>query len=243
MGRPLFGKKESDEGSWVSVSDLMAGLMIVFLFILILYARIANERLESAQDVVDEWRKSEAQIYQALHDEFRDDLDEWDAEIDNKSLTVRFRSPEILFDEGKATLKPKFENILDEFMPRYIGLIASRFDDKVDEVRIEGHTSSGYFETPSEMKAFTENMKLSQNRTRAVLEYSLKNKDLGHLRPWMYKKVSANGLSSSRLILQEDGKENKTQSRRVEFKIRTKSKEALFDFMKKIAPTQERASK
>ena len=92
------------------------------------------------------------------------------------------------------------------------------------------------------MRAFTQNMKLSQNRTRAVLEYSLKNEDLAHLRPWMYKKVSANGLSSSRLILNEDGSENKTQSRRVEFKIRTKSKEALFDFMKQIAPTLDRAS-
>lgn len=240
MGRPLFSKKESDEGSWVSVSDLMAGLMMVFLFILILYARIANERLESAQDIVVEWRNAESQIYQALLEEFQADLDKWDAEIDKTTLTVRFRSPDILFDPGKATLKEKFEKILDEFMPRYIDLIVTRFYDKVDEVRIEGHTSSGYGNS-SELEAFTQNMELSQDRTRAVLEYSLNISDLEYLRPWMYKNVSANGLSSARLILQKDGTENKTLSRRVDFKIRTKSKEALFNVIEKIAPDVEKA--
>ena len=75
MARPLFGKKENDEGSLVSVSDLMAGLMMVFLFILILYARNADEQLESAKDIVVEWRNAESQIYIALLDEFKDDLD------------------------------------------------------------------------------------------------------------------------------------------------------------------------
>ena len=240
MGRPLFDKKENDEGSWVSVSDLMAGLMMVFLFILILYARNADERLESAKDIVVEWRNSESQIYRALYDEFKNDLDRWDAEIDNKTLTVRFRSPDILFDTGEATLKQEFKQILDDFMPRYIDLIVTRFYDKVDEIRIEGHTSSEYG-TSSEQEAFTKNMELSQDRTRAVLEYSLNIKNLEYLRPWIYKNVSANGLSSARLILQKDGTENKTLSRRVDFKIRTKSKEALFSVIEKIAPHVETA--
>ena len=101
-------------------------------------------------------------------------------------------------------------------MPRYIDLIVTKFYDKVDEVRIEGHTSSEYGSS-SELEAFTRNMELSQDRTRAVLEYSLNISDLEYRRPWMYKNVSANGLSSARLILQKDGKENKTLSRRVDF--------------------------
>lgn len=242
MGRPLFSKKESDEGSWVSVSDLMAGLMMVFLFILILYARNADERLESAKSIVVEWRNAESQIYRALVDEFKDDIDKWDAEIDKKTLTVRFRSPDILFDAGKASLKPQFQLILDDFMPRYLDLIVSKFYHKVDEIRIEGHTSSEFGKS-SEQEAFTKNMELSQDRTRAVLEYSLNIKDLEYLRPWMYKNVSANGLSSARLVLQQDGTENKTLSRRVDFKIRTKSKEALFSVIEKIAPDVEKAFK
>lgn len=242
MSKPLFGKKETDEGSWVSVSDLMAGLMMVFLFILILYARNADERLESAKDIVVEWRNSESEIYEALFAEFEDDLDAWDAEIDKKTLTVRFRSPDILFDTGKATLKPKFKEILDDFLPRYLDLIVNRFYNKVDEVRIEGHTSSEWKQS-STLEAFTKNMKLSQDRTRAVLEYSLNIEDLNHLQPWIYKNVSANGLSSARLILETDGTENRTLSKRVDFKIRTKSKEALFSVIEKIAPDVERAFK
>ena len=146
----------------------------------------------------------------------------------------------ILFDSGKAALKSQFKLILDDFMPRYIDLIVTRFYDKVDEVRIEGHTSSEYGES-SKLDAFTKNMELSQDRTRAVLEYSLNIENLRYLRPWIYKNVSANGLSSARLILQEDGAENKILSRRVDFKIRTKSKEALFNVIEKIAPEVEKA--
>ena len=239
----LFGKKETDEGDWISVSDLMAGLMMVFLFILILYARNANERLENAKDIVVEWRNSESLIYEALVEEFESDLEEWNAGINKETLTVRFRSPDILFDSGKATLKPRFEVILNNFMPRYIDLIVSRFSEKVDEVRIEGHTSSEWSDRSNNLEAFTKNMKLSQDRTRTVLEYSLHIQELQHYRPWMYKNVSANGLSSARLIFDENGSENKTLSKRVDFKIKTKSKEALFEIIDKIAPEVERGFK
>ena len=142
MVRPLFERKTNDDISWESVSDLMAGLMMVFLFILIIYARNADERLESAKDIVIEWRNSETLIYEALVEEFEDDLEKWDAEINKETLTVRFRSPDILFETGESTLRPRFELILDDFMPRYLDLIVSKFIDKVEEVRIEGHTSS-----------------------------------------------------------------------------------------------------
>jgi outer membrane protein OmpA-like peptidoglycan-associated protein len=64
-------------------------------------------------------------------------------------------------------------------------------------------------------------MELSQARTRSTLLYVLTlpqvRGDVDSLR----RLVTANGLSSSRLILDASGKEDAARSRRVEFKIRT----------------------
>ena len=44
----------------------------------------------------------------------------------------------------------------------------------IQEVRIQGHTSSEWKGTTSYKEAYFENMGLSQNRAKAVLEYSMK---------------------------------------------------------------------
>lgn len=240
MNSPVFSGKGNDEDGWISVSDLMAGLMMVFLLIAVIYAKDADQRAQNVSEIVTEWQDTELEIYRALEQEFRNDLVKWNAEIERETLTVRFLSPEILFAAGKADLSDKFKSVLEDFMPRYVNLLSTRFDSKIDEVRIEGHTSSEWESETSDNSAFIKNMWLSQARTREVLEYSLNLPDVQHLSPWMIKKVSANGLSSARLVI-TDGKENKPRSRRVEFNIKTKTKEALFRVLDKIAPAIEKA--
>lgn len=131
----------------------------------------------------------------------------------------------MLFDEGKAVLRPKFKEILDDFFPRYIAVLSRpEYRDNIEEIRIEGHTNSngGYYS----------NMELSQDRTRAVLQYcfSLMPSDLQN---WMQGLVTANGLSSSHLILKKNGEEDKDLSRRVEFRVRTNAEKQLEDIANK----------
>jgi outer membrane protein OmpA-like peptidoglycan-associated protein len=77
------------------------------------------------------------------------------------------------------------------------------------------------------MEAYFANMALSQDRTRAVLEYSLTQTQLAPaLKEWARKRITANGLSSSR-PREIDGREDKDASRRVEFRVLTKAKEQL----------------
>jgi len=40
-------------------------------------------------------------------------------------------------------------------------------------------------------------------------------------KPWLKKVLTANGLSSSRLIFQDNGEEDPARSQRVEFRVRT----------------------
>lgn len=231
---------EGDDG-WISVSDLMAGLMMVFMFISIIYAKTADERAQTITEVVAEWEEAEWKIFQSLQREFKYDLPKWKAEIDRETLTIRFLTPtpEVLFQPGKKEIQPKFQKILSEFMPRYIRLLKSEFEAEISEVRIEGHTSSEWNKKTSKTDAFIKNMALSQARTRSVLEYALAINALEELKPWMTKKVSANGLSSARLI-STNGIENKRLSRRVEFTVRTKTREALMDIMRKAGISYDR---
>lgn len=64
-------------------------------------------------------------------------------------------------------------------------------------------------------------MELSQARTRSTLLYVLALPKARGEAGWLRRLVTANGLSSSRPILDASGKEDAARSRRVEFKIRT----------------------
>ncbi len=232
----IFKKKNEDE-AWLSVSDLMAGLMMVFLFISIIYSRDAAKRERNVTEVVYEWQQNEAQILAALIKEFEKDLVKWNAEIKKETLTIRFKSPEVLFEQGKSNIKENFKEILNDFMPRFLLLLNKEFKDNIAEVRIEGHTSSDWRGKDGK-EAFIKNMELSQARTRTVMNYTLRMPELNQISGWMTKTISANGLSSSKLIpMSKEGPfiENKEASRRVDFAVRTKTKEALFNILEKLS--------
>ena len=231
MNKSFLNNSNKDKGeSWLNVSDMMAGLMMVFLLIVVIYARNANKDTQNITEIVSEWKNNEESIYNMLVKEFEGDLVEWNAIIEKETLTIRFYSPEVLFEAGSYELKDKFKFILQDFLPRYISLLHDNFKNIISEVRIEGHTSSEWDKTNNKVGAFINNMELSQSRTRAVLNYSLSLNTLADKNAWMIKTMSANGLSSAKLVY-TNKKENKTLSRRVEFAIRTKTKETLFDIL------------
>ena len=229
----LFGRRpSSDEEHWMSVSDLMAGLMVIFLFIAITYIRPIVEIQSKIRDIVVAWKDSEVEIYASLEKEFRDDLPRWNAELDRPTLSLRFKAPDVLFGSATATLKPEFKRILDDFFPRYLNVLY-QFKNAIAEVRLEGHTSSEWEGALTKDVAYFMNMELSQARTRAVLEYALGLPLVNPHKEWARRLITANGLSSSRLIFQ-DSKEDRVRSRRVEFRVRTNTKEQIVRVLETI---------
>ena len=78
----IFAPRLEEDGSeWLSVSDLMAGLMVIFLFIAIVFIRPLAEQNKRMSDIALTWQEREAAIYEALLAEFQDDLPRWNAEI------------------------------------------------------------------------------------------------------------------------------------------------------------------
>lgn len=220
----IFGShqkaKRQDSEHWVSMSDLMAGLMMVFLFISIAYMHYVRIEKEKIREVAVAYQNAQAALYQALETEFASDLNKWDAEIDKQTLEFRFKSPEVLFALGRVDLKPQFRLILDDFFPRYLKVL-DRFKDHITDIRIEGHTSSDWTGAESADDAYFNNMELSQGRTRAVLQYLYQMPTVSAHQAWIKSIFSAVGYSSSHPVIDVNGQENSERSRRVTFKVLT----------------------
>lgn len=226
------GEAESEE-HWISVSDLMSGLMVIFLFIAISYLRPVIEQREKIREIVVTYQATEASLIARLNDEFVNDLPRWQAELDRRNLAIRFLSPEVLFRPGSAELQPRFQQILSEFFPRYLRVL-DEFRDGIEEIRIEGHTSTDWAGAASAEDAYFRNMELSQARTRQVLRFSMGLPDARDYRQWALLHVTANGLSSSQRIVLADGREDAERSRRVEFRVRTKAKDQIVRILETV---------
>ena len=216
--------EEREENAFsLSTGDLMAGLLFIFVLLLMGALLQVQEKAEQDEEIVKRYDQIKTQLYIDLQDEFKEDLTVWRATIDS-SLCIRFQEPSMLFDLDKAYLKPKFKEILNDFFPRYIQMLNRKeYRDNIVEIRIEGHTDSDgeYFH----------NMELSQNRTRTVLQYcfGLMNEEEAI---WAKSLITANGLSSSQPII-INGIEDKGLSRRVEFRVRTNAEKQLEDIAEK----------
>jgi outer membrane protein OmpA-like peptidoglycan-associated protein len=190
------------------------------------------DRAQQVRDIVNAYQNIREDLYQALYEEFKNDLSKWGAEIHQETLTVRFREPTIYFDTGKDFLKDDFKAVLRNFFPRYLNLLhQEKYRDHIEEIRIEGHTSSEWaFDTKGKEPYFL-NMELSQGRTRRVLEFCLGEIGNPEHSTWARSKITALGLSSSQPILVA-GVEDQEASRRVEFRVRTDADHRLGSILK-----------
>ncbi|MDD7806061.1 MAG: OmpA family protein [Endozoicomonas sp. (ex Botrylloides leachii)] len=218
---------EQDEAHWLSISDLMAGLMMVFLFISIALMRDAfsqKNKMEAERDTMKKvaiaYENNQVAIYNALNHEFKKDLSKWDASINEKTLTFTFQSPDVLFKTGKIDLSSTYKNLLNDFFPRYLKVLKP-FQSSISEIRIEGHTSSVWNRHSTPEAAYFNNMALSQGRTRSVLAYVYNLPGSYAYRGWIKSHIAAVGLSSSKPIYLATGKEDRARSRRVSFRVMT----------------------
>jgi outer membrane protein OmpA-like peptidoglycan-associated protein len=220
--------KNDDESQWLPISDLMSVLMMVFLLIAVSYMLKVYQEKAKIEEVAITYNKLQNELYNDISAEFNEDLKKWNAEIDKTSLSVRFKAPEILFSIGSSNIKSEFKVILNDFFPRFTEILYSdKYKNEIEEIRIEGHTSSYWSENTSIDNSYIFNMELSQDRTRNVLNYLLSVENEEAKNEWLKQNVTANGLSSSKLIYDSNGVENRELSRRVEFRVKTNAEKRI----------------
>ena len=144
----LFGLREKEtEEHWVSISDVMAGLMVIFLFIAISYMVTINQTTDQIEDKLGDYKNLRTDLAAKLSTEFegtpvkkRQFRSEWNGFLDVETGSIRFKKP---FSQGDAAVPENFKNVLHEFFPRYIAILTkTEYKDEIEEIRIEGHTSS-----------------------------------------------------------------------------------------------------
>ena len=219
----------------MSIGDLMAGILFIFVLLLASVMLEIQKKAEADAEISSRYNNIKSEIFLDIAKEFRDDLSAWNAVVDSTELAVRFSTNEEIntkvsyFESGSYVPSSSYKAILDDFFPRFLELIADeKYRESIEEIRIEGHTDSD--------GNYLFNIQLSQNRAREVLDYCMKianaRPDLKDAMDWAKFKITANGLSYSHPILNADGTENKALSRRVEFKVRTNAEKQLEEIAK-----------
>jgi len=218
---------------WIGISDLMSGLMMVFLFIAIVFMVQTEKEKKSMAEIALTYERSKKELHEDLSAEFEKDLEKWGAELLDDN-TVRFKEPSILFKRSSSEINDNFKNVLRDFFPRYIEILTQeKYKSDIDEIRIEGHTSSIWRKNSTKEVAYLRNARLSQDRSFNVLSYVYLLPAVERDREWLLKVLRANGLSFAKLIFDHNNNEDLARSRRVEFRVLTKAEEKIYTILEK----------
>lgn len=236
--------KESSDNNWISFSDIMTVLMIIFLFISISYMMQVKKEQAQRNEMFEEFKATKEELYNELNTVFKDDFKKWEVQL-GKDLSIKFTNPDVLFQSGKTNIRPYFSTILNEFLPKYFDIILQdKYRDKISEIRIEGHTDN--VPAPSYDKdPYIANTLLSQKRSAEVIKFFRK---MNYYKKLPIEKttlieylLTANGLSYGRtvdkngeLTIMSNKPIDKEKSRRVEFRIITTSNKLIDKVLKEL---------
>lgn len=227
MTKLVKKKRNTEEGSgyWISFSDLMSGVLIIFILLFIYKILDYQNNIESKEAMIESLSSTRMQIISMLQEEF--EKENIDILIDPKTGAIRL-SEAILFDYGKNELKEDGKQFLQKFIPIYVKILFGTDDIKsqVSQIIIEGHTDDA--------GDYIYNLKLSQERALSVVEYLIGDGFNYEYKNDLQYNLTANGRSFSELIRNEDESVNADASRRVEIKFRLNEEETLMQIQQEL---------
>lgn len=237
MRRRRRKTEQSDSGNWLTTYSDMVTLLLTFFVLMFSFSEIDAQKFRSIMssfqggtgvlesgtslEITDEISPFEGELEEDL-EKLKDILEEYADSIglgseiilsvEERGLVIRFMD-NVLFDSGKADLKPESVKIL-----KSIAEILNReeFQDKL--IKIEGHTDT---DPIIYSKKFPTNWELSATRAINVLRYLVERENIDGSR------VSSSGYSFYRPIAPNDTSENKQKNRRVDIVILKTSYEEI----------------
>jgi outer membrane protein OmpA-like peptidoglycan-associated protein len=235
MQRHVVHHEEEKESSWVSYTDLMSALLIIFALVLMVTLftmqqnfdeSLATLNLKQAEidkqkdeigkrdQMIQEIVGVKGEIIRQLVSEFNGEL-----QIDQQTGAITFPGG-IFFDVNSSTISAAGIDYLNQFIPKYASILLSKqFEGNIAQIIVEGHTDNN--------GSYIYNLKLSQDRALSVVEaiysdnfHNFDNKES------LKSIITANGRSFSDLV-KVDGVVDLDKSRRVVFKFRLKEETML----------------
>ena len=220
-------KKRKKSNIWMSISDLMAGVLGIFIIYFVIQSmnlqiginQISKERTQY-KEIVDRVIDTKIKVIDGIKKKL-------DVTIDEKTGAIKLNSA-ILFESDKSQLKPEGKRYLKKLLPKYFEILLAdkNIRENLSGIIIEGHTDK--------QGSYLYNLNLSQRRAMSVAEYVFspefpKFKGKKYLQSYL----TANGRSYSFYLGKAGTKINK-KSRRVEIKFSLNDTEALEELNKLV---------
>jgi len=158
------------------------------------------EKIETLSRELDELSQAKQLLEDRLSQEIKDK--QVSLKMMEKGLVITFVA-DVLFDSGKAKIKPEIYSSLDK--------VTSVLNEKVPDLKIgiEGHTDND----PIKYSNWKSNWELSTARALSVLHYLVDQKGV------MPERVSAIGYGEYHPVASNDTKEGRRLNRRVEIVV------------------------
>ena len=215
----IINSNGSNDAFTVSISDLMAGLLAIFILILSYF--ILNFTQATSQLTQNDVKRTE--LLKDVHDELL--KGNFDVIVDEKHGILRI-SEGVLFDVGEANVKPQGQKVIERLGVILNDLLRTEeFNGTVETIFIEGHTD----DMPIETTEFPSNWELSTKRainTWLTLQgvtpeiNTILNRNEQAL-------FSCSGYADTRPIADNSTLEGKSVNRRIDFRF-TMSESALW---------------
>lgn len=217
--RNKSGYQNEENIFWITMTDLMLGLVLVFM-ILFFYSSTSSYFEKVREQTIT------GNINTQLSEKLKEQ--NVDASVDLFSGVVNISDLE-LFELNSWELSPKGRAYLQKFVPIYVNTIFANEDykGKITGLVIQGHTDSQTFAgvaTPEEQ--YMKNMELSLKRAYSVASYFRHTSYDKKYSNDLEKIMLVEGCSYSKPVLDPNGKEDFSKSRRVELKLITAKGEA-----------------
>lgn len=239
------GRGQDDSENWIGVSDLMAGIAIIFIAFTT-NAIVKQDPNGELMQMVKGQARQIAGLTRHLvgaivittgppTKEFCEIMQKAEGALEANGIQVGSCTGgrvNLVFDDQETQFKPassevpeRLKTALNIVIPEALGSIREEeLKPYVESFVVEGHTSDEWIDV-STAEAYWLNMELSQNRAREVLKHIREKIIKPELEQycWIRKIGSASGLSSRDLIIQENGIANRRKSRRIEIVILTQA--------------------
>ena len=200
-----------------SLTDLMTSLAVIFVLLLVAMLNNALQQTKGTKSQVL------SRFEDALKDFQKEGVQVTSDPKDPLGLLVVVPEGLLKFEQGKSDIPSSGKEFVQEFIPKFVATACSpEIKPGINSIVVEGHASSEGDERL--------NLRLSQARSISVVQDSLDVLDdpAGGNSPESHRCfvdfVSATGRGSAEPV-EVTGKEDRSLSRRVVFKIRVKSLE------------------
>jgi len=210
---------------WVTMSDLLLGLAIIFIVLFVLAMTGYSQSKAEEQQI-------KAEVAADLTRELKSK--NINAQVDLNTGNVKLSDIQ-LFELGSWELSQNGRTFLDKFIPIYINALFDnpKISEKLQNIIIQGHTDSQTFAgINSKDEQFVRNMELSTQRANEVAKYIFYTPYNKKYSTDLHKMLIVEGKSYSDPVI-VNGKEDYAKSRRVELKLVVKSSN-IQDFLKMV---------